>query len=214
VKESRFIELLNLYIDQQITSEDAAALEEEIMANPRRRRTYQQYCRMQRACTLVFENSRGERAAPSDGRVEPASIPFEPAARRPSWRFYAAGLAAAACVGFVAVQVYLHPGRTPLRGDFAAVQRPAVQPVRIKPAEPWRLDVAAAPVILTRNTPLTTVNFATLSTQARTATDSFRPSVEAFVFEQTAPGPGSVTTFRSRPPGEGETEMTAFQFQR
>ncbi len=214
MKESRFIELLNLYIDQQITSANAAALEEEIMANPRRRRTYEQYCRMHRACTVVFENSRGERAASSGGRVESALVPFEPAARRPSWRFYAAGLAAAACMGFVAVQVYRHPGRAPLRGDFAAVQRPDLQPVRVKPAEPWRLDVATAPIVFTRNPPLTTVNFATLNAPARAAADSFRPSVEAFVFEQTAAGPSSVTTFRRRPPGESETEMTAFQFQR
>ena len=213
MKESRFIELLNLYIDQQITSEDAAALEEEIMANPRRRRTYQQYCRMHRACTLVFENSRGERAASSDAREEPALVSFA-AARRSYWRFYAAGLAAAACVGFVAVQVYLHPGKASLRGDFASVPRSAVQPVRARPAEAWRLDVATAPVVFTRNPPLTAVDFAALNTPARAAADSFRPSVEAFVFEQTAAGPGSVTTFRSRTPGEGETEMTAFQFQR
>jgi hypothetical protein len=213
VKESRFIELLNLYIDQQITSEDAAALEEEILASPRRRRTYQQYCRMHRACTLVFEHSRGEQAA-GDARVEPALIPLEAAPRRPSWRFYAAGLAAAACVGFVAVQVYRHPVTTPLRGDIAAVQQAAGPTVRAGAAEPWRLDEAAAPVVFTRSSPLTTVNFATLNAPARAAADTFRPSMEAFVFEQTAAVPGSVTTFRSRPPGERETEMTAFQFQR
>ena len=55
MKESRFIELLNLYIDRQISPEDAALLEEEILQNPGRRHTYSQYCRMHRACTLALD---------------------------------------------------------------------------------------------------------------------------------------------------------------
>ena len=34
MKESRFIELLNLYIDQQISPDDAALLEEAILPQP------------------------------------------------------------------------------------------------------------------------------------------------------------------------------------
>ena len=60
MKESKFIELLNLYIDRQISPEEAARLEEEILHNPRHRRIYQQYCRMHRACTLVLENIRAQ----------------------------------------------------------------------------------------------------------------------------------------------------------
>ena len=58
MKDSKFIELLNLYLDQQIEPAEAALLEEEIARNPARRQTYQQYCRMHRACTLMFEQSR------------------------------------------------------------------------------------------------------------------------------------------------------------
>ena len=50
MKESKFIELLNLYIDQQISPEDAALLEEAILQNPRRRQIYRQYCRMHKDC--------------------------------------------------------------------------------------------------------------------------------------------------------------------
>ena len=58
MKESRFIELINLYIDRQIGPEEAAELESEIARSPAHRRTYLQYCRMHRACTLLFENFR------------------------------------------------------------------------------------------------------------------------------------------------------------
>lgn len=58
MKESRFIELLNLYVDQELSPAEAAELEAEIAASPARRRTYEQYCRMQRGCSLLFEAVR------------------------------------------------------------------------------------------------------------------------------------------------------------
>lgn len=63
MKESRFIELLNLYVDHELSAAEAAELEAEITANPARRRTYQQYCRMQKACTQLFETAREEAPA-------------------------------------------------------------------------------------------------------------------------------------------------------
>ena len=60
MKDSKFIELLNLYLDQQIEPAEAALLEEEIARHPARRQTYQQYCRMHRACTLMFEQAQPE----------------------------------------------------------------------------------------------------------------------------------------------------------
>ena len=50
MKDSEFLELLNLYLDHEITPADAARLEAEVRADPERRRTYLQYCRMQKAC--------------------------------------------------------------------------------------------------------------------------------------------------------------------
>ena len=107
MKESRFIELLNLYLDQQISPEDAAELEAEIVRSPAHRRTYLQYCRMHRACALLFENFRAP-AAPlaqdahrADGKVTDfpeRRFRFLPAAGM-------AGLAVAvACVALVLVE--------------------------------------------------------------------------------------------------------------
>ncbi len=208
MKESRFIELLNLYIDQQITPEDAAQLEEDILANPRHRRTYQQYCRMHRACTLVFANAHAGQTAGGDHRRAGGVVPFEPAGRRSAWKYYAAGLAAAACLAFVGAQVFLRPARV-APGDSLAVVPAAspapLQPVRRQEPGAWRLDAPRAP--------LAAVSFATVSVPDRTA-DPLRPSVEEFVFEQMPAGPSTPATFRSRPQTRGEEEMAAFQFQR
>ena len=54
MKDSRFIELLNLYVDREITPAEAAELEAEVQANEQRRRVYNQYCRIDRACTVVL----------------------------------------------------------------------------------------------------------------------------------------------------------------
>lgn len=70
MKESRFIELLNLYVDHQLTAAEAAELEREIQQNAKHRRTYQQYCRMQKACTQLFEKERVN--APASPRLAKA----------------------------------------------------------------------------------------------------------------------------------------------
>ncbi len=210
MKESRFIELLNLYIDQQITPVEAAELEEDILANPRHRRTYQQYCRMHRACTLVFASAESD-----------AVVPLEPVARRSAWKYYAGGLAAAACIGFVAVQVFMRPGGPAPRPELAAVpaasapvQPVAVPPAAVRPASPWRMDAPLVTAADPQHPALTVVSLSTVSVPDRVAPDSLRPSIEDFVFEQAPAVPGSTATFRSRPQNGRETEMTAFQFQR
>jgi hypothetical protein len=76
------------------------------------------------------------------------------------------------------------------------------------------MDATVAPTGFAQNAPLTVASFVTVDAATRPAADPLRPSVEQFVFEQTPAGPGSTATFRSRPPTRGETEMTAFQFQR
>jgi hypothetical protein len=54
MKDSRFIELLNLYVDREIAPEDAAALEAEVHRSAARRQLYEQYCRMDRGCTVLL----------------------------------------------------------------------------------------------------------------------------------------------------------------
>jgi len=154
MKDSRFIELLNLYVDQQLTAPEASELEAELRHNPASRRTYQQYCRMQKACTQLFEQER--QAAPSTSTLSRAlakadrkvlSFPEQ----RTLWRqrgAFGVGLAAmAACIAFVLVRHAPVSVSTPVASVPApavaevAVAEPlapanAVQPVNIPPADP------------------------------------------------------------------------------
>ena len=63
MNDSEFIELLNLYLDHEITPADAARLEAEVRGNPERRRTYLEYCRMQKACALLAADFAADRPA-------------------------------------------------------------------------------------------------------------------------------------------------------
>lgn len=98
MKDSKFIELLNLYIDHQISPADAALLEAEIQKNAERRRVYRQYCQMQKACVTLAENFRSDPPA-SEKLIEMAR-----GTRRMAFATYAMGIAAAAaCVALVVV---------------------------------------------------------------------------------------------------------------
>lgn len=123
MKESEFLELLNLYLDHEISAADAARLEAEVSARPDRRRTYDEYCRMHKACSLVAMDFSA-----ADGAVVTASdkvMPFEfaaahAAARRRRFSGYVSGgLAAAACVAvaFVGFRAFTAP---PSVGGLAA----------------------------------------------------------------------------------------------
>jgi len=153
MKDSRFIELLNLYVDQQLTAAEAGELEAEIKHSSASRRTYQQYCRMQKGCTQLFEQEC--QSAPSTSALSRALAQAErkvvafPEQRSP-WRqrgVYAAGLAAmAACVAFILVRQVPTPVATPVASNpapevvaVAAIEptvAPAVQTVAIPPADP------------------------------------------------------------------------------
>ncbi|MDO8544123.1 MAG: zf-HC2 domain-containing protein [Opitutaceae bacterium] len=102
MKDSEFIELLNLYLDHEISAADAARLEAEVQNNPARRRIYQDYCRMQKACKVLAEEFQSEPVSIPDPKV----IDLEGAKRRArAGNFYTAGavVAAAACVAIIFV---------------------------------------------------------------------------------------------------------------
>lgn len=108
MKEKEFIELLNLYLDHEISPADAVRLEAEIRGNLDRRRVYLQYCRMQQACKVIaadFNAAEEGAAASADRKVIPFTPNVIPASRRPRAPFaYALGaVAAAACVALVFV---------------------------------------------------------------------------------------------------------------
>lgn len=234
MKEPKFIELLNLYIDQQISPEEAAALEQEILRDARRRRIYRQYCQMHRACSVVFENFRSQAETAAVGAVTPAGemVGYRAKPRRFAWGFYAAGLAAAACVAFVAVQAFLRPAQPtapraiaarPVAGSTVATAVPVrlnVPPVRSGQAteafvaqrlsafSPTGPQSAASLVIVAGRDPARP-----LST-VEAAPHSLRPSIEQFVFEQPAPGNDNVSVLRIRQTTDDQAEMAAYQFQR
>jgi len=107
MKESEFIELLNLYLDHEISPADAVRLEAEIRGNLERRRVYLQYCRMQQACKAIAADFTADEtgAAASGERKVVAFAPAAPASRlRRAPLSYALGaVAAAACVALVFV---------------------------------------------------------------------------------------------------------------
>ncbi len=108
MKDHRFIELVNLYIDRQISPEQAAELERELQANPRRRQVYGQYCRMHKATKLVYESFRqdAEREAPAPVGRGGVLVRLESARRRRHrWAYAAAGMAAAACFALIVVRM-------------------------------------------------------------------------------------------------------------
>jgi anti-sigma factor RsiW len=164
MKDSKFIELLNLYVDHQISEADAALLEAEIQKQPERRQIYRQYCQMQKACVMLADNFRTE--APAVGK----SVAFAPARRRFAPTAYAmAAVAAAACIALVMTN------RT--RPDSVAVASThASEPVVQVAAQAVPAELVTEPVILPARVPLqpafdgslknTAVNFA--------ATDSAR----------------------------------------
>ncbi len=100
MNDKEFIELLNLYVDREISPADALRLEKVVATNPRRREVYDQYCRIQKACSMLSE----ETLDMSSVRTTPSVIEFP--AQSP-WRLgpMVAGLAAAAACAVVIVGV-------------------------------------------------------------------------------------------------------------
>lgn len=105
MNDKEFIELLNLYVDREISAEDALRLEKMVATNPRRREIYDQYCRIQKACTMLSEETLEMPAAAPLANVMafPTQTP---------WRFgpAVAGLAAAAACALVVVGLRNHDG--------------------------------------------------------------------------------------------------------
>jgi hypothetical protein len=133
MNDREFIELLNLYVDREISPEDAQRLESEVGTNRERRKLYGQYCRMQKACSMLSVEHAESSPGGSDRRV----LAF-PSAR--PWRAgpMVAALAAAACV--VAV-LGLRYRNVPAASEVPAE---ASTPAAARPA-PDAMDLSLAP---------------------------------------------------------------------
>jgi len=243
VKESKFIELLNLYVDQQISPAEAAELEDEIMRSSQRQRTYRQYCKMHRACTLIFENSRAtsDQAVAGVEQLAGQVVDFEPRPRPRLWGYYAAGMAAAACLALVAVRLLIHPAKNPAPTGLAVLQADhstgrsglavAAAPLRTEAVGP-RFDLLKGSFVTQRLSEFSPARFqngaplmlvqATSSPAAsaqpglltRDSANAPSTGIEHFVFEQAPSTPTSPQLYRVRRQLDGEAQMPAFQFQR
>jgi len=239
MKESKFIELLNLYIDQQISPEDARLLEEEILQDPRRRRIYNQYCKMHRACTLVFENFRAQAqpAAGGVGQVANSVVEFQPP-RRVGWAYSAAGLAAACvAVAVVGTRLYLRQSAPAALGAGTAVTEIMPSPVRTAPTTGVvRLDATSPRPAATGAGVVANLHLSRMPLPAQPASVSFvsvsaaasrsylpaaqgapgtsRPSIEQFVFEEPDAATEVPVLLRYRQPADSQIARTAYQFQR
>ena len=138
MKDSEFIELLNLYLDHEISTADAARLEAEVQSNLSRRKIYQQYCRMQKACKVLASDFQTESAAAGDA-VAKNVVAFDSSAadsarQRRNSGMYTVGAfaAAAACVAVIFV------GRQRQDTVSAAQAAPIAQTAQA-------LDVVSAP---------------------------------------------------------------------
>lgn len=96
MNDKKFIELLNLYVDREVSAEDALLLEAEVATNPSRRKVYDQYCRMQKACSMLSSE-----VADTSPEMDRQLVAFPV---HSLWRSvpFMATLAAAACVAVVA----------------------------------------------------------------------------------------------------------------
>ncbi len=220
MKDAKFIELLNLYVDHQITAEDAALLETEIQRSPERRRIYREYCQMQKACAILAENF----ATPS--RAGGGKVVDFPRARRSRMTFatYAMGaLAAAACVAVVFVQrarftetdVVATPASSAVARNIAASApvpaaaaaattlvstRPALQPAfggLVRQESPVNTSLAAS-------VPLDWMNRVQLQRV---------PAQDLWFESRPAEQPGELV-FRSQRSNDAQTTLAAFRFQR
>ncbi len=230
MKDNRFIDLVNLYIDRQITAAETAELEAEIQSHPRRRAIYRQYCRMHRATTLVYESFRAnapeQLAAAAAGQGTIARFQRE---RRAHWGYYATALAAAAGLALVFVQ--LNSRKAAEAGLLAKAETlPPVRVVTALPrpvAAPVTAEPKAGPTSL-RNSAAAEQDYAAMLTVLRQeeqrafANDQIQagrlPSLfDDGVFESQQVLPlNNPRVFRSRyaPAQQADAKAVSFQFQR
>ena len=130
MKENEFLELLNLYLDHEISPADAVRLEHEVQTNARRRALYHEYCRLQKACRMLAADFRQEATgarATTGGKV----VAFDPDPARRTRRVgsYVAGSLVAAAAGIALVLVFVEKPRTATAVPTESSRSLAGQPV-------------------------------------------------------------------------------------
>ncbi len=219
MKETKFIELLNLYIDHQISPAEVELLEAEVKSNPVRRRIYREYCEMQKGCAMLAENFRTQAPA-GDAKV----VEFRPHRRFPFGAVaYVGSLAAvAACVAvvFVSRSHQVQPARSPIAlAQQSVATAPAV--AAAVPAPRPALQPAFGPKVLTlraQNAELAeaTADQAAMAEWMNNIQLSSMPgtSAEDLRFDAHATLQPDARTYRTGRPIQGKVEWTAFTFQK
>jgi anti-sigma factor RsiW len=228
MKDNRFIELVNLYVDRQISAEETAELEAELQANPRRRAVYRQYCQLHTATKQVYAGFRAHAAEPQAGAQGGRVVRAEFKSRsRLHWIHYVGGAAAAACLAVVFVRYQASQPVASVVVD--ASPAPAVQVVKATPtaSEVTPVAVAPVPVALKLDGPATVeldypalVRALRQDDQRAFATGELQsarlPSLFDYgVFATPSVLPANnVRVFRGKQAPTQKAEFTAFQFQR
>ncbi len=226
MNDPEFLELLNLYLDHEISPADAAKLEAEVQRSPARRDIYQEYCRMQKACSMLASDFV-EQTTAGDTRNISGFIPD-----RPRWwssSYAAAGLVTmAACVAFLLVTRRAEPVRAQsggvapgqviaadrLQGAAVAVSTPlhaVTMPARRSDFQPVIApysgrDPSSTPGDVAADSRLNWLKNVQLVSLPAPDSDPLRFDNKAL--------PANNTTPRTFGPLQGPTESNALQFQR
>lgn len=235
MKESRFIELLNLYIDRQITADETAELEAELQRDPKRQAIYRQYCKIHAATKVVYESFRAEAADQPAGPAGRGGVVelFETRRRRNHWAMYAGGFAAAACLALVLVATR-NTGDEPA-ASVVAVQATPVATMASAPVAPEPAAMTAkagnANLVSLRDTVEITPDYAAMIAALREQDEERAFSNERLQIGRVQPlfqddmfsqrrllSSQEQRVFRSQPtvaPANAQqAEFSAFQFQR
>ncbi len=228
MKDTRFTELVNLYIDRQISPDEAAEFEQEIQTNPQRRQIYHHYCQMHRATKLVYESFR----AHVDETERPAARPVATIAhlhnrqnaRRSRWLYAAGSLAAAASLALVFSRVdFATSGNvaTALTEDASpAVIIANVTPTAAAVSEATRsMEILAEPVSIERNYTPMLASLRQDESRLNNFGEASQIPVRLALFDDGAFEDRVLLPTRTSPSNTNRrtrhhTELTAFQFQR
>ncbi len=219
MKDTRFIELVNLYIDRQISPEETAELEAELQSNARRRQIYQQYCHMHRATKLVYESFRTHADQGAEAPTGSSTIArFESrkrAAQRARWMYAMGGLAAAACVAFAVVRSgTFQKSNAGALAENQLPQVPAVAAARPAPVAQTNSTAATSRAEVIRLQ--TQQDYAAMLAAIRQEDQrafAIKPLFDDGVFDGKQ---GAPRVFQNKPRQDSRqsAEFTAFQFQR
>jgi len=123
ISDKKFIELLNLYLDHEISADEVRVLEAEILSNPARHTLYRQYCAMHKGCLELASTfaPQSEVAAASNGSSarEVSRHREAPLARRDKfgWGTWVGGLGLAAACGALVFFVFSYKHRNAPTGN-------------------------------------------------------------------------------------------------